>query len=71
MTMRKISNPDTFRSNIREKLGEIIPDKKYCKNLEIGVYNYSLKDGIEKTYHWINQLYQNKNNNNFIKFTKK
>ncbi len=24
-------------------------------------YNYSLKDGIEKTYHWINQLYQNKN----------
>ena len=34
-------------------------------------YNYSLKDGIEKTYHWINQLYQNKNNNNFIKFTKK
>ena len=44
MTMRKISNPDTFRSNIREKLGEIIPDKKYCKNLEIGVYNYSLKE---------------------------
>jgi nucleoside-diphosphate-sugar epimerase len=34
-------------------------------------YNYSLNDGIEKTYHWINQLYQNKNNNNFIKFTKK
>ena len=34
-------------------------------------YNYSLKEGIEKTYHWINQLYQNKNNNNFIKFTKK
>ena len=34
-------------------------------------YNYSLKDGIEKTYHWINQLYQNKNNNSFIKFTKK
>jgi GDP-D-mannose 3', 5'-epimerase len=34
-------------------------------------YNYSLKEGIEKTYHWINQLYQNKNNNSFIKFTKK
>jgi nucleoside-diphosphate-sugar epimerase len=34
-------------------------------------YNYSLKEGIEKTYNWINQLYQNKNNNNFIKFTKK
>jgi nucleoside-diphosphate-sugar epimerase len=34
-------------------------------------YNYSLKDGIERTYDWINQLYQNKNNNNFIKFTKK
>jgi nucleoside-diphosphate-sugar epimerase len=34
-------------------------------------YNYSLKDGIEKTYHWINQFYQNKNNNNFMKFTKK
>lgn len=33
--------------------------------------NYSLKEGIEKTYNWINQLYQNKNNNSFIKFTKK
>ena len=34
-------------------------------------YNYSLKAGIEKTYSWINQLYQDKNNNKFIKFTKK
>ena len=34
-------------------------------------YNYSLKVGIEKTYSWINQLYRDKNNNKFIKFTKK
>ena len=42
--MRKITNPDTFRSNIREKLGTLISNKKYCKNLEIGIYNYSLKE---------------------------
>ena len=34
-------------------------------------YNYSLKIGIEKTYNWINQVYQFKNINKFIKFTKK
>ena len=46
MTMRKIANPDLFRENIRIRLEEFISDKKYCKNLEIGIYNYSLKESV-------------------------
>jgi DNA-directed RNA polymerase subunit M/transcription elongation factor TFIIS len=46
MTMRKITDPELFRNNIRNKLETIIPDVKYCKNLEIGIYNYSLKESV-------------------------
>ena len=34
-------------------------------------YKYSLKDGIEKTYNWIENIYLNKKNDEFIRFTKK
>ena len=34
-------------------------------------YKYSLKDGIKKTYDWINDIYLNKKNHEFIRFTKK
>ena len=33
-------------------------------------YKYSLKDGIEKTYSWIENIYKNKKNDEFIRFTK-
>jgi nucleoside-diphosphate-sugar epimerase len=33
-------------------------------------YNYSLKDGINKTYNWIDHMYNTKPNNDFIKFTR-
>ena len=33
-------------------------------------YNYSLRDGINKTYHWIENMYKTKPNNDFIKFTR-
>ena len=46
MTMRKITDPKLFRDNIRNNLEEFIPDKKYCTNLEIGIYNYSLKESV-------------------------
>ena len=34
-------------------------------------YKYSLKDGIEKTFNWIENIYLNKKNDEFIRFTKK
>jgi len=34
-------------------------------------YKYSLKDGIKKTYQWIEEIYLNKKNDEFIRFTKK
>ena len=46
MTMRKITDPKLFRDNIRNNLEKFIPDKKYCINLEIGIYNYSLKESV-------------------------
>ena len=34
-------------------------------------YKYSLKDGIKKTYEWIEQIYINKKNDEYVRFTKK
>ncbi len=34
-------------------------------------YKYSLKDGIKKTYEWIENIYLNKKNDEYIRFTKK
>ena len=42
--MRTIENPENFRNNIRSKLNVLIQNEKYAKNLEIGIYNYSLKE---------------------------
>lgn len=40
----KITNPETFRQNIRVKIKEIIEDEKNSINLEKGIYNYSIKE---------------------------
>ncbi len=34
-------------------------------------YKYSLKEGIEKTYNWIENIYLTKKNDEFLRFTKK
>ena len=34
-------------------------------------YKYLLKEGIKETYNWIEQIYVNKKNDEFIRFTKK
>ena len=34
-------------------------------------YKFSLKEGIQKTFNWINDIYINKKNDEFIRFTKK
>ena len=40
--MRKIESPQEFRNNIAVKLNDILDDLESCKNLEKGIYNYSL-----------------------------
>lgn len=44
MSIRKIDNPDLFRSNIKQKLNEILEDEKNSSNMEKGIFNYSLKE---------------------------
>lgn len=42
--MYKITNPEKFRQNIRKRLRTIIDDEKTILNLEIGIYNYAIKE---------------------------
>ena len=46
--MRKVDNPDEFRSNVREALAKMIDDKKICSNLEKGIYNSSIREAKER-----------------------
>jgi transcription elongation factor S-II len=48
MAMRKVENPDIFRKNICVKLNEILQDEKKSKNMERGVYNYTLKESTNR-----------------------
>jgi len=48
MPLRKIENPELFRSNIKEKLNTIIDNAKHSNNLEKGIFNYSLKEADQK-----------------------
>lgn len=40
----KISQPESFRNNIRLQLKEILEDEKNAINLEKGIYNYSIQE---------------------------
>ena len=42
--MYTISNADKFRKNIRAKLDPILENDKLSQNLEIGIYNYAIKE---------------------------
>ena len=44
MSLLKIDNPDLFRSNIKQKLNDILKDEKNSNNMEKGIFNYSLKE---------------------------
>ena len=45
--MYKINNPDTFRKNIRKKLTEFELDEKVAGNLEIGIFNFAIKESTK------------------------
>jgi DNA-directed RNA polymerase subunit M/transcription elongation factor TFIIS len=42
--MFKIEQPDTFRSNFVKKIDLLIEDEKISRNIERGVYNFTLKE---------------------------
>ena len=42
--MHKISNPESFRKNIVDKIREVLEDDKMSINLEKGIFNYSIKE---------------------------
>ena len=48
MSLRKIENPDLFRSNIKKKLHEILENEKTVNNLEKGIFNYALKEADQR-----------------------
>ena len=64
--MRRVDNPDTFRSNIRNRLQEIIKNEKITVNLEKGIFNFAIKSAEERNIvkKWYNpyfvQLYIDK-----------
>ena len=59
MSHYKIENVDTFRTNIRNKLNEILHNEKNSSNLEKGVFNYSLKEANYRKIvkKWDNKLF--------------
>lgn len=58
--------PDKFRFNVRKKINEFVNNEIYSLNIEKGIYNYTIKESINKsiTRKWDNpqfrKLYINK-----------
>ena len=48
MSLKKVENPDLFRSNICAKINEKLNNEKYAMNLEKGIFNYSLKEADQR-----------------------
>ena len=42
--MRKITDTETFRENIRQQFQQILDDESKSINLEKGIYNYAIKE---------------------------
>ena len=61
MSQIKIENPETFRSNIVNKLNIKIDNNKNSANLEKGIFNYSLKEAEQR------KVLKKWDNNRFVK----
>ncbi len=48
MSLRKIDNVDSFRTNVRQKLDNILQNEKNSCNLEKGIFNYALKEAEQR-----------------------
>ena len=52
MSIRKIDNPDLFRSNIKQKLNDILKDEKKIRfgvSLDPNIYKRMIKEKINKS----------------------
>ena len=67
--MLRIENPNTFRENIANEILKIIPKEKYAKNVERGVYNFSIMEAEKKNIvkKWDN-IYFVQHNQSFFQF---
>ena len=56
-----VNDPDTFRRKIVEKLNNFIKDEKISKNLEKGIFNYTIELANKKNLikKWNNELFLN------------
>jgi hypothetical protein len=59
MVARKIKNPREFRNKMGVKLNEYLTNPSHGHNLEIGIYNYALKECDERVVvkKWSNPLF--------------
>ena len=46
--MRVVNNPETFRVNIQNKLNDVVKNDVYSRNLEKGIYNYTIKESATR-----------------------
>ena len=44
----KIKNPDNFRKNVAKEFNKIFQNEKLSLNLEKGIYNYAIQEGMKK-----------------------
>ena len=58
-TNRTLSDPDTFRKNIVEKLKTFTKDKNISINLEKGIFNYTIQTATKRNLikKWNNELF--------------
>lgn len=60
MSVKKIENPDAFRSNIRKKMSSFFSENMtHAANLEKGIYNWALKEATNRKVvkKWDNQFF--------------
>ena len=60
MSLKKIENPDAFRTNIRKKLSSFFSeDMSHASNLEKCIYNWALKEATNRKVvkKWDNQFF--------------
>ena len=46
--MPVVENPSTFRRNVKEKLNNIVKNDNISLNLEIGIYNFTIKESTNR-----------------------
>ena len=48
MSLSRITDPESFRTNVRQRFEHILEDTKSASNLEKGIYNYAIKEANGK-----------------------